>query len=100
MKDLDSKLLAGVVGTQISSSDDPKLSGIGQNDTVAPMVSYWFLVPRSASAQFVDVQGQLEREANSRLLKLRKMVAAKPNGALSRARSRLSRVFDMSTFKR
>lgn len=37
-------MVAGLVGSQILSSGDAKLSGTGQRDTIAPLSGWWMFV--------------------------------------------------------
>lgn len=42
----DCALTAGLVGTQISSSDDTALSETGKDDTVRPLLGWWMFIKK------------------------------------------------------
>ncbi|KAJ7617285.1 hypothetical protein FB45DRAFT_756582, partial [Roridomyces roridus] len=45
-EEIDSFMLAGMVGMHVSSSGDPSLSSSGENDTVRPVAGWWICVKK------------------------------------------------------
>ncbi|KAJ7618664.1 hypothetical protein FB45DRAFT_1097301 [Roridomyces roridus] len=59
-EEIDSFMLAGMVGMQVSSSGDQSLSSNGENDTVRPVAGWWICVKKQ---NVISAQEEEEEEA-------------------------------------
>ncbi|KAJ7247380.1 hypothetical protein B0H12DRAFT_1324885 [Mycena haematopus] len=87
----DCAMVAGSIGTRVSSSGDRALSPCGADDTVQPILGWWFFVKDEE-----NTEEKAEDARSRRIMALRDEENMKENAAEAQSRLRMALEFDDS----